>query len=264
MQVLHGQRLDLQIREPSLGAQGAELPSLLGLNRDVRLEGGRRPFVTEQRRPNRTMATRRSHAALTLVVGARRRPSTDAELARGLASGAFWAISEIWQRFAPMVLRMAQRSLGSRSEAEDIAQDVFYQLCRKAPTLREPEKLRSFVYSLAVRALQSELRRRKVRAWLSFHPPDALTDLSFDSTDVEGRDALRRFYAMLDRLSSRDRLAFTLRHLESMTIDEISSTMELSSATVKRSLKKASERLSRWVRADPTLSSLFDERGFQP
>ncbi|HYP90995.1 MAG TPA: sigma-70 family RNA polymerase sigma factor [Polyangiaceae bacterium] len=210
------------------------------------------------------MSTRRPHVALALVVDSGRAATSDAELARGLASGAFWATAETWHRFAPMVLRMAERSLGSRSEAEDVTQDVFYHLCRKAATLREPDKLRSFVYSFAVRTLKSELRRRKVRAWLSFHPPEALADLSFGSSDVEGRDALRRFYVLLDRLSSRDRLAFTLRYLESMTIDEISSTMELSSATVKRSLKNASERMTGWVRADPSFRHLFDSRGFQP
>jgi len=163
-----------------------------------------------------------------------------------------------------MVMQLAERTLGSRSEAEDVAQDVFYLVCRKASSLREPEKLRSFVYSFAVRALKAELRRRKVRAWLSFHPPEALADLSFGSLDVEGRDALRRFYVFLDRLSARDRVAFSLRYLESMTIEEISSAMDVSTSTVKRSLKKASGRLSDWIRADPSFRHLLDERGFQP
>jgi RNA polymerase sigma-70 factor, ECF subfamily len=209
------------------------------------------------------MSTRRSHVALTLVVDSQRQ-STDAELARALASGALWAITETWQRFAPMVLKLAERTLGSRSEAQDIAQDVFFHVCRKAAALREPEKLRSFVYSFAIRTLKSELRRRKVRAWLSFHNPDALADLSFGSLDVEGRDALRRFYALLDRLSARDRLAFSLRYLEAMTIDEIASAMQLSSSTVKRALSNASSRLSGWVRADPTFSHLLRDRGFEP
>lgn len=208
------------------------------------------------------MSTRHSPVALALVVD-NPRGSTDGELADALASGAPWAITETWQRFAPMVLKLAERTLGSRSEAEDIAQDVFYLVCRKASALRERDKLRSFVYSFAIKALQTELRRRKVRAWLSFHPPEALVDSSFTSLDVEGRDALRRFYVFLDRLSARDRLAFSLRHLESMTIEEIASSMQLSAATVKRSLERAGRRLSGWVRADPSFSHRFTDRGFQ-
>ena len=46
-------------------------------------------------------------------------------------------------RFAPMVLVMAERALGSSSEAEDLAQEVFCRLVRLASTLREPDRLRS-------------------------------------------------------------------------------------------------------------------------
>jgi RNA polymerase sigma-70 factor, ECF subfamily len=209
------------------------------------------------------MSARRSNVSLSLVVESSRGASTDAELAQGLAEGGFWAIEETWHRFAPMVLMMAERALGSRSEAEDVAQEVFYRVCRKAKTLREPAKLRSFIYSFAVRTVKAALRRRRVHAWLSFHPPEHLVEPSFATSDVESRDLLRRFYVLLDRLAPRDRLAFSLKYLESMTIEEIASTMELSNSTVKRSLSRASTRLSGWLRADPAFSHLFDQDGWQ-
>src|SRR4051812_48166861 len=115
-----------------------------------------------------SMSRRLSQVSLSLVVGANRRDVSDAELAHGLAAGEAWAIGVTWHRFAPMVLTMAERSLGSRSDAEDLAQDVFLSIFRKANTLREPDKLRSFVYSFAIFGLKSELRRRKLRSWLSF------------------------------------------------------------------------------------------------
>ena len=99
------------------------------------------------------------------MVGARAR---DADLARGLVAGEAWAIAETWHRFAPMVLMTAERALGSRTEAEDVVQEVFCRVFRRAKTLREPDRLRSFVYSFAVRVLKAELRRRKVRGWFPF------------------------------------------------------------------------------------------------
>ncbi len=121
------------------------------------------------------MSNRRPHASLSLVVGSHRREGVDdGDLTRGLVAGEAWAIAGTWQRFAPMVLVMAERALGSKAEAEDLAQEVFYGVYRKAHTLRDPDKLRSYVYSFAVRALKSELRRKKVRAWLSFHKPETL------------------------------------------------------------------------------------------
>jgi RNA polymerase sigma-70 factor, ECF subfamily len=209
------------------------------------------------------MSKRLSQVSLSLVVGAHRRDVSDLELAQGLAAGDAWAIGVTWYRFAPMVLSMAERSLGSRSDAEDLAQDVFLNVFRKANTLREPAKLRSFVYSFAIFGLKSELRKRKLRAWLSFLSPEALVDLHCRSIDVESRDLLRRFYALLDRLSQRDRLVFGLKELESMTIEEIADVLDISVSTVKRSLTHAMDRLSRWINADPELADVFDTRRWQ-
>ena len=204
------------------------------------------------------MPIRRSRVPLSLVVGTDRRGTSDGDLARGLATGEGWAIAETWRRFAPMVLMMAERSLGSRSEADDVAQEVFYRVFHKAKTLRDPHSLRSFIYSFAVRALKSELRRKKLRAWLSFHEPETLADLGCHTLDVESRDLLRRCHALLDRLNPRDRLVFILRRMESMTVEEIAVVMELSQSTVKRSMAHAANRLSRWIDADPGLAGLLN------
>jgi RNA polymerase sigma-70 factor, ECF subfamily len=201
---------------------------------------------------------RHSPAHLSLVVDADRRTIDDAELARALAAAEAWAVTEVWYRFAPMVLRTAEAALGSRSEAEDLAQEVFCRLYRQINSLREPGSLRSFIYSIAIRTLKSQLRYRRLRNWLSFHAPETLQDLRHTTPDVEGRDHLRRFYALLDRLSPRDRLVFVLRRVESMTVEEIAATLDLSPSTVKRSMAHASERLSYWVSCDPGLAELPD------
>lgn len=199
---------------------------------------------------------RYSRAPLSLVVGSPPREVSDAELAKGLGVGETWAVTEAWHRFAPMVLVTAERALGSSSEAEDLAQEVFCRVFRSVQHLRDPDSLRSFVYSVAIRALKSHLRYRRLRGWLSFREPDALSDLRHASLDMESRELLGRFYTLLDRLGARDRLVFILRRVEGMTVDEIAATMDISRSTVKRSMAHASSRLSRWVSADPGLAKL--------
>lgn len=202
-----------------------------------------------------------SRASLSLVVSRTHRDVSDAELAQALRAREDWAVTEAWHRFAPMVLMTAQRTLGSKSDAEDLAQEVFVQVFRNVATLREPESLRSFVYSIAIRVLRSNLRYRRLRTWLSFQSPETLLDSRHATPDVESRDLLRNFYVLLGRLSSRDRLVFMLRRAESMTIDEIADSMGISSSTVKRSLSHASKRLSRWIDADPGMAHLLDAFG---
>ena len=157
-----------------------------------------------------------------------------------------------------MVLVMAERCLGSKSDAEDIGQEVFCRVFHKAKTLRDPDRLRSFIYSFAIRTLRTELRSRRLRAWLVLQP-EVPTDLSPSTLDVESRDRLRRFYALLDRLTPRDRLVFILRRMESATMEETARALDISVSTAKRSMAHASHRLSRWIEADPGLADLLHE-----
>jgi RNA polymerase sigma-70 factor, ECF subfamily len=209
------------------------------------------------------MSIHRSHIPLSLVGGRESRDLSDGDLARGLMADHAWALSETWNRFAPMILMMAARALGSESDADDIAQEVFYRVFKKAKTLRDPDCLRSFVVSFAIRVLKTELRRRRARAWLSFEQPETHVDLSSETMDIESRDLLRRFYALLARLNARDRLVFALRHMESMTVEEVATNMDISVSTVKRSISHATERLSRWIESDPGLGGLLDRKGWK-
>jgi RNA polymerase sigma-70 factor, ECF subfamily len=204
------------------------------------------------------MLVRGSKVPLSLVVSPDRQAASDGDLARGLIAGELWAIAETWRRFAPMVLLTAKRTLGSQAEAEDIGQEVFYRVFRKVRTLREPDSLRSFVYACTIRALKTELRRRKFGSWLSFEQREPSAVLGSRSLDVESRDLLRKFHGLLERLAPRDRLVFVLRRMESMTVEEIASAMGISESTVKRSMVHASDRLSRWIQADPGLAGLYD------
>ncbi len=203
------------------------------------------------------MGPRSTHIRLALVNPPARDHLSDADLARALIAGAAWAYAETWNRFAPVVFNMAASTLGSSSEAEDIVQEVFCRLARKAKTLRQPESLRSFVVSFAIRVLKWELRRRRVQSWLTFEPAETLADAMRVSLDVESRDMLRRFYALLSRLGARERLVYALRHIESMTIEETAQAMDVSVSTVKRLQERATEQLTQWVETDFELTGLL-------
>jgi RNA polymerase sigma factor (sigma-70 family) len=205
------------------------------------------------------MSLRRSPISVPLAIAPDPGSVTDADLARALIEGQVWAISQTWYRFAPDVVMLAKRTLGSESEADDLAQEVFHRVFAKVTTLREPERLRSFVFSFAIRLLKTELRSKRARAWLSFHKPETLLDLGADVVDMESRDLLRRFYSLLDRLSPRHRLFFVLRHVECMTVEEVAVHTASSTSTVKRVLERATSKLSKWIESDPGLAAFLEE-----
>ena len=174
----------------------------------------------------------------------------DIELARALMEGSNQAAELAWERYSPLVHRIVSRAIGPDAEVEDVTQEIFYRLFSRIGTLRKPEALRSFVISFAIRIVKWELRRRRARRWLTLSETGDVPDEQQMVMDAESRYSLRRLYSLLDRLSTRERLVLVLRHVEGMTLEEIAEAMELSLATVKRGLRRATLRVSQLVDSD--------------
>jgi RNA polymerase sigma-70 factor, ECF subfamily len=177
----------------------------------------------------------------------------DAALALALIAGKARAAELAWDRYAPLVHGIVSRALGPDAEVEDVTQEIFYRLFARIGSLRKPEALRSFVVSFAVRIVKWELRRRRARRWLTLSETGDVPDDQLLFMNVDNRYALRRLYSLLNLLSTRERLVLVLRHVEGMTLEEIAEAMEISLATVKRTLRHASTRLSELVDADVQL-----------
>jgi len=160
-----------------------------------------------------------------------------------------------------MVYRLLERALGPNGEAADLTQDVFLSTFAGLPALRDISALRSFIYSIAVRTLKWELRRRRVRRILHLSPNGQLPEVPVRAADSEARQILTRFYALLDQLGTNERAAFVLRHMEGFKLEEIAARLGVSLATAKRWVSRGSQSVSALVASDRELASYARERG---
>ena len=179
----------------------------------------------------------------------------DAELARMAAAHDPRAAAILWDRYSTLVRGILRRSLGPSADVEDLVQEAFLGLFRTLSGLRDPDALRSFIVGTALRVARSELRKRRVRRWLSLTPTGALPENeNATTTDPEARRALKRLYEVLDKIDDRGRLAFTLRFFEGYELTEVAEALGCSLATTKRALAKAQERVNAIVKSDPLLA----------
>ncbi len=181
---------------------------------------------------------------LRLVALPDRAAPTDTELVAALCAKERWAELAVWRRYAALVHQVAHRALGARHDADDILQQVFFCLFTKIGTLQKPSALRSFVFSITVRTLKAELKRRRIRRWITLSETGDVPDASIPGIDPATVQLLRKFYRVLDRLGAEDRTIFVLRHIQELTLEEVADVTELSLATVKRRLQKSSQRVS--------------------
>jgi len=177
----------------------------------------------------------------------------DAELVEAVARGDSQAVAVIWDRYAPLVRSVVRASLGPDASTEDLVQDVFVAFLRSAETMRDASAVRGFLIGVAVRLVALELRRRKIRRWVSLSPSGSLPETPVAPRDVEGREALEALYRLLGRMPSRRRLAFVLRVVQGCEILEVASALGVSDSTAKREVIRAQEQLLRQAGREPAL-----------
>jgi RNA polymerase sigma-70 factor (ECF subfamily) len=149
------------------------------------------------------------------------------------------------------------KALGPCPEIEDLTQEIFLRVFVRIRSLRDPSALRAFVLSFAMNVLKWELRRRWVGRKIGLSVSGRLPDLEDASVNAEARHALRRCYRILDSVPTSERLAFVLRYMEGMTIDEVRAALGVSTSTAKRWVNRGAAKVAAEVARDPDLESFF-------
>jgi RNA polymerase sigma-70 factor (ECF subfamily) len=177
----------------------------------------------------------------------------DAELVRAAARGEADAVEVIWDRYARLVRGVLRGSLGPDHAIEDLLQEVFVGFLKGAKNIQDGAALRGYLVGVAVRLAALELRKRKVRRWVTLTPTGTLPELGEAPADAEGRAALAALHRVLDGVSSRRRLAFVLRHVQGLEILDVARALDISESTARRELDKARTFVLKRAAREPSL-----------
>ena len=150
------------------------------------------------------------------------------------------------------VISLAWRLVGSREEAEDLAQEAFLRLHRSLPDFRGESRIGTWLYRTTTRLSIDHLRRERIKRKLFFFrqdndAPDPV-ELASDSRMDPGRayssqEAMKALRRSLNQLSLRQQVIFTLRHYEGLPLKEIAEHLGLETGTVKAHLHRAVTQL---------------------
>ncbi len=151
----------------------------------------------------------------------------DAALLIAFANGDAGAAQLLAERLLPRTLAQAQRMLGDRAEAEDVAQEAVMRLWRIAGEWRQGEaQVSTWLYRVTANLCTDRLRRRKRSV-----PLDAVAEPLDTAPSVTARmQSEARAKALSDALAQlppRQAEAVALRHLEGMSNPEIAAVMEI-------------------------------------
>ena len=193
-------------------------------------------------------------AQFRVLQGQARDADSDVALVEALRRREPQAELAAWNRFATGVDQTLRRLLGPGPDREDLLQEVFIRFFRRIGTLREPAAVRGFLTGICIHVVRAEIARRQRRRWLSLTATGDLPEPAPSGPDLEGREAVTRYYRLIDKLAGRDRSFFVARTIEGMTLEEVAAAHEVSVSTAQRRINRATKRVATLVRRDPTLA----------
>ena len=168
---------------------------------------------------------------------------SDDTLLRLYANGDKAASRALSARVLPRILSHAERVLGNRAEAEDVAQDAMLRLWKLAPEWRPGEaKVTTWLYRVVGNLCTARLRRRRGIGLDDMPEPEDPQYCPADAMHDNARaDALQ---AALLRLPILQAQAVILRHIEELSNPEIAEIMDISVEAVESLVARGNRALT--------------------
>ena len=175
------------------------------------------------------------------------------------------AFGIIHDRYRPRLFAYARQMLsGSRSDAEDVLQDVFLRAYHALRADRRPIALRAWLYRVAHNRCIDQIRRPTP-------PPEDVYELnrgvpSDPMAEAERREDLRRLIADVRALPDQQRSALLMREMEGLSYNDLAEALGVTVPAIKSLLVRARVGLVEAIEARDTacveirtdLASAFD------
>ena len=146
-------------------------------------------------------------------------------------------------RYRRPVYRWCYGYVRNREAALDLAQDVLLAAHQKLGTLRDGQRFRSWLFTIARNRCLASLRRRERWAGSTVDVDELPTTAPSPEQGLLDRLAVERLLTVLEgALDIRERQAIVLRCFERMPVDHITETLCLENATGARGLLQTARR----------------------
>jgi RNA polymerase sigma-70 factor, ECF subfamily len=173
----------------------------------------------------------------------------DAAILARARSGNREAFRTIVERHSAAVFRVAYRLTRSEQDADDVVQETFLKAYVELPRFEGRAAVATWLHRIAVNCAIDLLRRRSSAPSAAENDEPAAARLASPAPGPEreaaGRELRAHVDAALDDLTPLERAAFTLRHLEERSVEEICTALGLTPAATRHSIFRAVAKVRR-------------------
>lgn len=177
----------------------------------------------------------------------------DDELVLLALLGNMASFDELVKRYRGAVIRVAAQIVGSRTSAEDVAQDAFLLAYKALPQLQDPTHFSSWLYAITRHRARRVAGRECRSESVDLSGLDRLIlDYCPEMTINPAEEVLRRsdhalIPVALQSLPDAHRIAMELRYIEEWPVARIAEFLSLPLTTVKWRLHTGREMMRRYM-----------------
>ena len=173
------------------------------------------------------------------------KPATDYELTQAAAAGEMAAFEELYARHSRRVYSLCLRMTANTAEAEDLAQEVFIQLYRKAGSFRGESAFTTWLHRLTVNQVLMHFRRRGVRMEQVTEDGESPQQVVAGTENPSQMPVVDRIALdkAIGQLPPGYRAVFVLHDVEGHEHEEVARLLGCSVGTSKSQLHKARMKL---------------------
>lgn len=172
-------------------------------------------------------------------------PDSDVDLLHAVARGDEAALARLYDQYRAILFGLLVRILSSREEAEDVLQDVFVQVWRRAADFDEKRGkpftwLVTLTRSRAIDRLRQIGARQRLATGAAENQPEEVSDALTDTFRSEQKEIVKRALA---KLPEEQRRALMLAYYDGLTQSEIASRLSTPLGTVKTRMRSGMNKL---------------------
>ncbi len=175
------------------------------------------------------------------------------ELMARIAKGDNDAFEVLVNRHQTSVLNLIYRFIGDRTQAKDLAQEVFIRVWQAAKTYKPEAKFTTWLYRITANLCFNELKSSRRKKWFSFHRSDEDGKRTFEETVADGapsaegllleKERSRQISDALQSLPDNQRMALVLKRYDELSYQEIAQIIGCSVSAVESLLVRAKRAL---------------------
>ena len=167
-------------------------------------------------------------------------PRTDEALMRAYVDGDHGAFRLLFERYAPMLLRLVSRHLRSDELAREVVQQTFFQLHAARHDFRSDAKLRPWVFTIAMNLVREHYRRASRRKELAL---DEARLVARERPPLDGRERAILLRAAMEQLPENQREVVVLHFFEERPFAEVAEIVGSTEGAVRVRAHRAYKRL---------------------